>query len=286
MPVYVTEKPRQTGDSHYLRPGATREYTISGTYQKLEAQLALMLSPLCPAADQGIDSEGNVIPIYRENPRVKEKGGGVWEGMADYVSSGISSDLQFTFGSTSAKIFEGIAHVRTYDIINNGVEKEDIFKGVIGDNDKEVEGVEIEVGEVQFSLTKKYQRSTIAPSYFNELMQFLGDRTPINNAEYTIYWKGVSLTFPTGSLRCRSVPLKWSSADELEYVYNFAYARPVTTADNFKIGGVGPVIEREGWEYGWIRYKLTTENNRTIKTAEYYNVEQVYPKRSFGFLQL
>lgn len=285
MPVTCVERPRQASEGHYLRPGATREWLVAGTTVKLTAQLAVINTS--PETDSGFDSAGNQLVLFRDTFSMKEEGGGVWSATVRYESSADVTDMQFNFGTTSIKIYQALEHIRSYDLVNGGIDTDAItlHNGVIGVNGDEVEGVDIEASNVEITITKKYRRTTIPATYFQTLMDIMDLYTPVNNADFDYVWKGLTLTFPLGSLRLRGCPIKWTSMDEVEISYHFHYSRPIILNDDFHIGE-GDAIEKEGHEYGWISYKLTTSNGTTTRTPESYNVEKVYPKRNFNSLLL
>lgn len=158
------------------------------------------------------------------------------------------------------------------------------FNKAIGVNGDEVEGVEIEVGAFELSITKKWKLATLPSGYINVLSEFT-KRSAVNHATYVIYWMGQTLTFPRGTLRFRSPSVKWTSEGELEIVYHFAYERSIIASDNFRVGNSGR-IEKEGQLYGWTRFQKKTSGGRVITEAASYHVQQVYPYLNFAELQV
>ncbi len=347
MAVVCQERPRQSTESHYLRPGGSREYVISGTRDKLTAQLAIINT--APNLDTGLDSDGNEVPIFLDHISIKEEGGGIWIANVKYESSTDTTDLQFTFGATTTKIYQALEHIGSYDCIHGGsVEDTNLVafhNGVIGVNGDEVEGVDIESSIIEFTITKKRYRATLPADYFQTLIDIMDLRTPVNDGTrvikgqvaaqqgqgggepgglilqnpiagdavadvlagnnaiagaaaadaalnlvtvsdpFVFIWKGLRIEFPEGSLRLRGIPIKWTSSNEVEISYHFAYQRPITLNDDFRIGESDAII-KEGWEYGWISYRLGTSNGAPTRTPESFNVEKVYPKRNFNVLDL
>lgn len=286
MPIYVTERPKIATESQHLRPEATHEYVISGSKDKLTIQLAAINN--IPPTVNAINFDGDTtIVLFLENIALKEEGGGVWLATAKYGSSSDVVDLQFNFTSTSAKIYQAIEHIRQFDCISGGIDTGFVpqYNGTIGVNGDEVEGVDVEVSVIEFTLTKKYRRALLDVTYFQQLVDLMDVRTPVNDGQYIIDWKGIQMTFPEGGLRLRGCPIKWTSNDELEIAYQFAYQRAIKFDDLFTIGN-SAAIYKEGWEYGWVSYKLAVSNGATTRTPQSYNVEQVYPKRDFTVLEL
>ena len=184
MAITCVERPRQASESHYLRPGGTREYIISGTTSKLSAQLCAVQN--IPQTDTGLSVDsttGTEVALFLEHIAIKEEGGGVWSAVARYESSSDVTDLQFTFGTVTTKIFQALRHIRSYDCKNGGIDTDDIplHNGVIGVNGDEVEGVDVEASDIQFVITKKRFRSTLPADYFQILVEIMDMRTPVNN---------------------------------------------------------------------------------------------------------
>lgn len=289
MAITIKERPEQTVEQKHLRPGAVRYYVVHGTYDKLEAQLAI--AAYSPAIDAGIDPDGVPITIFRDSVSIREKGGGVWEASVRYESANNTIELNVTFGTTTAKIFQAISHIKSYDLQNGGIDTDAIpnHDGVIGVNGQDVEGVDVEVGQIEFSIIKKYQLGSISPSLISTLFDFMGFRPPVNDATFIILWKGQTLSFPEGSLRLRTPGLKWTSHDEAEISYQFSYQKPIVAADNFTIAS-SDAITKEGQEYGWIEYQPGVLDNGTnqffTRVPIAFHVEQVYPKKDFNLLDL
>lgn len=158
------------------------------------------------------------------------------------------------------------------------------FNGAIGVNDDKVEGCDIEIGKVEFSITKKWPQGILPAVYFVTLAD-MTDRTVVNGAPFTFAWMGQTLTFATGSLRFRGAPIQWSSQGEISITYHFAYQRPILASDQFKVAGSG-VITKEGWQYLWVRYLATPQNGRVVMIPKSVHINKVYPYDEFGKLQL
>jgi hypothetical protein len=292
VPVVVIERPRQEGEVHYKMPTVERDFVISGTTSRTVALLAV--AEAAPTEEETVDNLGETIVVFRSKVKIKEIGGGVWEATVSYSSSPDTVDLVISFGVQTKKIYQSLATIKTYDCINGGPANDGPnahgavpdFKGVIGANGDEVEGVDIEVGAIEFSITKKWKRAIVPAEYLMMLMNFVGRETPVNHEEWTFTWLGQELVFPEGSLRFRTPTLKQSSSEELEISYNFAYASPMLVTNTPFTVGASSSITMEGWEYGWVHYKTNTSNHRVIKTPVAFVVSQVYPKKDFNLLEI
>ncbi len=287
MSVRISEKPRQTAKADQKKPSTTREYTCSGSTDRLEVLIALGNGT--PKYDDCTDTDGQIQTLYRSGIDLTERGGGVWEAVSRYDGAKEIIELTFNVGVQSAKIFQAIDTIRKYDCVNGGSANDDsaigdvpVLRNVIGVNGSNVEGVEIEVGKVEFSLSKKVDIGEIPVVYLNTLATFT-DRSAVNDAQYIINWLGQQLIFPEGTLRFRGASVKWDNFKAVGIDYHFVYSRGILTADNFTVGA-SDVITKEGHEYGWIMYRSSTSNGIETKTPLGYIVNKVYPKLDFGLL--
>ncbi len=158
------------------------------------------------------------------------------------------------------------------------------FNGAIGVNGDTVEGCEIEVAKLEFSITKKWAIGTLSGAYLQLLGEWT-DRCRVNNNAFTIVWQSQTLTFIKGTLRFRCATVKWNNSNELEISYHFAYSRSIRKQDNFKIGQ-SAVITKAGWEYLWTRYRSAVSGGITVAEPQSTYIEQVYPEDDFTLLQL
>ena len=276
----------------YRRPTALRDYVISGTTEKIVAQLALLAAT--PSFDAGVDLQtGGPVQIFRNKLDMKECGGGVWEATIRYESTPDTVDLTINFGTTTKKLFNAYKQRRTYDCIN-GITLEPgddyaFYQTVdygtqINVTDDGVEGVDIEVGAAELTITKKWKRAALNVDYLKTLLEF-NSRTPINHDTWTFLWLGQTLSFVKGSLRLRSTSVQSNTDEELNIAYHLVYSQPITTDDDFTVGDSAQ-IEAEGWDYVWTRYMRTTTAGRTATTPQQVMVNQVYPYKDFNLLAL
>ncbi len=293
MPIICKERPRQSGTVQYNRPTTERDYIVSGTTERTEALLAVARE--APREDLTVDDQDADVPVFRSNISIKEVGGGVWEATVSYGGTPDSIDLSVSFGVRTVKRYQALETVKSYDCIAGGVAVAGAgahgnvpdFKGAIGvKGDGDIEGVDIEVGSIEFSITKKWKRNRVSQDYFIKLFRF-ADQGAVNKYRFTIVWLEQHLIFPKGDLRFRSVNVKSSDTEELEMTYNFAYQSPLLENSNtpFKVGNSAN-IGMEGWEYGWVHYKTSTSASRITKVPVAFIVNRVYPYEDFEELEL
>jgi hypothetical protein len=292
MAARAIERIRQTGSMEYRRPTAMRDYVVIDAGDKITAQFAVV--DASPSFDLGIDMQTEEpINIFRNKIDIKECGGGVWEAVVHYNSTPNIMELSINFGVKTQKKYNAILQRKTYDAIA-GIELEPgddysisnmpDYGTQIGVTDDGVEGVDVEVGAVEITISKKMQRAMISPAYYKLLMDFTSD-SAVNHEDFVLLWLGQSFDFPKGSLRFRSASMKSNTQEELSLDLYMAYSRPITDADAFTVG-VSPNIIAEGWDYVWTKYRKEVANGRTTTTPVGVVVQQIYPYRDFNGLQL
>lgn len=231
MTVRVTEKPKQAGTTQFRAPKARNEYTISGTLVRLEAQIAL--ASAAPASVPGCDTDGTEIDIFLNKLDLQEIGGGVWHGSADYSNTPDQFELTFNVGTQTIKRQQALEHIRTYDCLVGGEATPGSgipdFQGAIGvhggDNGgafSAVDGVDVEVGKTEFTLTKKLNFTSLTSTHF----WTVANMTPsVNDDDFIFNFKGQTFIFPKGSALFRGAPMKANSDNQVEISYMFAYSR-------------------------------------------------------------
>lgn len=295
MAITVGERPRERAECNFRHPRTKREYVVSGTTDRTEAIMAV--AAVSPPFDEGYDIVlAQAVQLFRNGLDIDEVGGGVWEVTVRYENSETSSiEITFSVGVASKKIFTSLETVKAYDCIDGGeVEGEGdfqnipAFKKAIGVNGSKVEGVEIEGGRVEFSVTKRTKFGTLSANYLAVLSEYAYENY-VNDSAYSIFWMGQELTFAKGCLRFRSFTSKWNSEQELEITYNFGFARPVVLSDDYRVGD-SDAITYEGWQYPWIHYREEVSTNATMATSVMIpvcvKIEKVYRYKPFAALAI
>jgi hypothetical protein len=145
------------------------------------------------------------------------------------------------------------------------------FKGAIGFDGEQVQGVDITVPVFNFSET--HYRETVDASYFGVLFRLTGK---VNSDAFRGFDPGECLFLgATGSKRGDGA---W------EISYKFAASENKTGLTVGDIGG----IDKPGWDYLWIRYANDVDGaaNALVKKPVAVYVEQVYEEDVFADLAL
>ncbi|MCA9080847.1 MAG: hypothetical protein KDA58_09825, partial [Planctomycetaceae bacterium] len=134
-----------------------------------------------------------------------------------------------------------------------------------------VEGLDIAVPIYSFAETHYLTNAQVTPAYKSLLFQLTGS---VNQSPFRGFAPGEVLFLgASGSLR---------QPDLWELAFRFA-ASP--NASGLTIGEITG-IEKEGWDYLWVRYQETTDETAQAlvqRPAAVY-VERVYPRQEFSQL--
>jgi len=278
----VRERPRQTVKEHWSDPASTREYAITDA----------------PTRDIALAAVQSVIPAFDvvsgrsrfyESTDLKEFGGGCWDATVHYGKNPNTIEMNFDIGAGTVKAVVSKATTGYYDCqpsapqgLNElGVDFPDFKRGV-GWNGTSFDGVDVETPRMEFSVNKKLRASTLNANYLTQLFAMA---QTVNDADWSIAWKGQVLTFLRGTLRFRGARIRQDSDDNLDVTYNFVYSRGTWESDNIRIGD-SDVIEKLGHEYLWVYFEEGTEAGRKVKLPIAAYIEKVYEYSNFDFLLL
>lgn len=246
--ISVIEKPGQEGTIQFKGPTAKRVYGLTGSFSKLAIQIAVIT--VAPQTESSISSAGLNLTLFLDKFSVREIGGGTWEATCDYCDTPQQFDLKFNIGVQTTKMQQCKEHIATYDCVLGGVQiKADVgdgdtpftsgipdFQGAVGVNSDqtEVAGVNVEIAKIDMTITLKlntnnpigFNGQPLSPLYFWSVANI----TPsVNNADYTIIFKGQVFVFPKGSLKFSGAPMTTNSDTNIEITFMFSYSRNVGT---------------------------------------------------------
>jgi hypothetical protein len=136
------------------------------------------------------------------------------------------------------------------------------YGGMIGVTNDGVEGIDIDVAQGSFTLSKFWHSSLVTPQFVQFLTTACGR---VNSAPWRAYAAGeVRFIGASGGFRRDSAVC--------EVTYRFATS---VNEENIRIGDI-TVPFKFGWDYLWIRHADIFENDITIKKPIAVYVEQVY----------
>lgn len=141
--------------------------------------------------------------------------------------------------------------------------------GAIGVNKDEVEGCEVVIPAMKFTVTYTHPRGFIS---LDRAFQH-GDYTGAVNSN-------TFFTRPAGSFLFLGATGSDGSDADAEVTYQFAYSKNL---QNKIISGI-TVTEKDGWDYAWISFKPDTNNGGAVRVPQAVHVERVYERTNFATL--
>lgn len=155
------------------------------------------------------------------------------------------------------------------------------FGGAIGVSRDSVDGVDILVPQLQFSITQVEPVEDVPANYIATLFH-LTSRT--NNAPYMISDGHVMLTFQRGELLFLGADFNKRIGEHWEFLYKFSASPNVYGVSLGSIGG----IDKRGWEYLWVRYADDEDKDAAaiVKKPIGVYVERVYDEADFTLLRI
>lgn len=216
----IRQRPKIKIKVHYSDPAVTREYAITEAATEDEAVQAIL--------GEALETDTiNGVTHYLESIELNEFGGGAWDATAHYSKSTEQVEMNFDIGAGSSKMTVALQEVSAYNCIDPGdSDASDIpdFKCGINYNGNAFEGVDVEIPKLEFTVTRKKRISTLEGAYLQTL--FAMSQT-VNDAEYTIVFRGQTFIFAKGSLRFRGARVREDSDDSLDITYAFAYSKSI-----------------------------------------------------------
>lgn len=147
------------------------------------------------------------------------------------------------------------------------------FKGAIGVTEDGIEGVEVPIPALQFSLQRRFSETFVTNAYIKTLSDLTGC---VNNA----VWK----SFPAGEVRFDGASGQQKIGKPWDITFKFTRSKNVTGLT------VGPItgVAKKGWEYLWIRHRKTVDGTaqRLIQVPLAAYVEKVLYDADFAALGL
>lgn len=266
----VTKK--DDGDKYSVKPGGS----IDLGYTVLEASSDLDASAALEAA----------APLYyygllRQEYTMTGLGNGAYDctvhygprpilqpGSGEIAQDGGGSLPVFSFDTTGgrAKITQSLATLGAY--APDGLDAP-LFGGAIGVNGQSIEGCDVVVPALKFSLKYRFYLASLTLAYLRTLYVLTG----VVNAGM---WKG----FPPGEILFTGATGEQTGGMNPEVTFHFEGS---ANAVMFDRGGI-TIAAKGGHDYLWFLYQTGISGSKQVKTPRAAYVEMVYPRGNLGLL--
>lgn len=223
--ITYRELPRQEIGVSFNDPTSRKEWLFDGSFNKNS------ILAVAGASIPVLDICGGVSRFF-ERYDCKEQGGGAWVITAQYRSKPAYWELSIRTTGGTAKMLQSYRTVRGYDCTGRIANENPAiwktynvarnFNRAIGVNGNNVEGVEVVVPTLDYTVNYKFQLSSLSASYLQTLFYLTGSA---NDAAYTLAWQGQSITFAKGDLRFLGSQVKQTSDNQLDITFNFAASK-------------------------------------------------------------
>lgn len=246
------------------KPSVTMHYILEGTADDLAARNLLLANT--PLMYDGLTrDECSLEPVFVDTTT----GRGSWKCTVRYISPDFA-DPQVGASSFSFDTSGGTQHItQSLSTIGRYPETAPNFEGAIGVTHESVEGVDITVPVYSFSETHYF--ADISMAYRSTLFNLTGK---VNSDSFKGMAPGDCLFLgASGTQR---------GTDKWEISFRFAGS---PTRNNIVIGNI-TLPHKKGWEYLWVRYADSTDeqSHSLVKKPIAVYVEKVYESANFALL--
>lgn len=273
MPIIVEKNESRGATVGPDSPSVDLHYAVMGTED--DAAVRAVVEATIPAMYAG---------LVFQNYRIDHKGGGIWDVSVRYGRDDTQADEadpssqpaqpndplgpSYTFETSGGTqhITQSIQTVAKH--AKPGMIPPD-FKGAIGVNNDSVEGTDITVPVFRFSETYSIPAALVTHEYKLTIFELTGK---VNDAAFKGFEAGEVLFLgASGSRR---------GAEKWEITFSFAASR---NAVGLQVGAIQN-INKEGWEYLWVRYGDVEDQKVLVKQPESVYIERVYESGNFADL--
>ena len=166
-------------------------------------------------------------------------------------------------------------------------------KGGIGVTDTSIEGVNITVPKLEFTVTCVAAAANLPPNFIMRLKAAVGS---VNDDHFSVTYKGQVLEFDEQELLFLGGPGSYRGNGDWEFNLKFAASDTVEdlvlgqTVDSItgdpNVAGVIRIARKRGWEYLWVFYKEQKDSvsSRLVRLPLAAYVERVYDPINFDAL--
>lgn len=254
----------------------TSKWVVRGAGDEFDA--ANYLTMVVPVAiGLGLDF------LIRQKINVKHQGAGLYLASVDYgpeddpKSEKAPEPLEnkFSFDTTGGKHKISLAEkeISRQWAHSMSLQPPDL-KGAINYDGKKVQGVDITVPNLEFSITVFYKPSAITIPFVQEI----GRKTGRFNSDAWLGFAAGEVLFLGGSGDVPIPTLRGQKIKPVPITYKFAGSENRT---DIIVGSNPAQISKRGWDYMWVRYERLEDSGLDYPVPVHAYVDQVYPELAF-----
>ncbi len=185
------------------------------------------------------------------------------------------SSLSFTTGGGTYKMMASRQTIAAVAGPNQPAASISDYGGAInvsGDaTDLSAEGVDVILPQLNFRTTFYTPFATISQNYVQNLLA-LTSRVNSDNVTFSI--RGVTMSFPPGSLRFNEAEGS-ERKDYNDWEFTLSWSS-IPNETNFTLGGITYSGTKNGWDYAWVLYKKTALSQTIGLQAVAMYIDRVY----------
>jgi hypothetical protein len=179
-----------------------------------------------------------------------------------------ANNFTFDLSGASQHIIRSIKTVRKWPA--NAPDYRNAIGVKPGDKGDEIEGIDVEVAQLQFTLDSEVPTSTVTGSWLRKLAKAY-------NAVNSEKFRG----FEPGEVQFKGLTGARQGRDKMQLTGRFAVS--LNSAD-VKIGNLQNNVNpfpKDGWDYLWIAYETVKDGGKLIQAPVAAYVEQIFERMDF-----
>lgn len=270
------------GKQSYISPSITTKFIVMGTGSAVDGD-GNPVDEVQEVIDL-VEDENNVPKTYGalilQDYSYEPQGGGIWSVNVDYERSKDRYEISFDTTGGRTKKFTAI-ETESYNLILPG-DTVPNNENLIGEQDDKVEGVDIGIAKLTFTISLSLRFSVMEAGYLKKLYDYT---YTTNDDQVSLYWQDQELIFDAEELLFEGATAKQTSDDEMAITYKFEASRSET---DISIGN-NDNINKPGWRYLDIKTSHQREAGpppRRCIRPEFARVHKVYRTKDFSQLML
>ena len=221
--------------------------------------------------------------LIRQSIKVKPEGAGLYRASVEYGPEDDPKsqkdfeplEWKYSFDTTGGKHKKSISEeTRSKQWAYSMTHDAPDLKGAINFDGKKVNGVDVVVPNLEFSLTVFFAPAAVTVAFVQELAR----KTGRTNSDQWLGFEPGELLF-MGATGDGTIPtIRGQRVKPVPVSLKFAASE---NRDDLVVGSNPAKIKKRGWDYFWVRYERMENNGLDYPVPVHAYVERVYPELAF-----